>query len=35
MQYEVGQQYEVQVIDIRKDSAGYNYIAFKGEYRQI
>ena len=27
MNYEVGKQYEMTVVDIRKDSAGYNYIA--------
>ena len=27
MNYEVGKQYEMKVVDIRKDSAGYNYIA--------
>ena len=27
MNYEVGKQYEMRVVDIRKDSAGYNYIA--------
>ena len=27
MDYEVGKQYEMKVVDIRKDSAGYNYIA--------
>ena len=27
MNYEVGKQYELKVVDIRKDSAGYNYIA--------
>jgi len=27
MSYEVGKQYEMTVVDIRKDSAGYNYIA--------
>ena len=26
MNYEVGKQYEMKVVDIRKDSAGYNYI---------
>lgn len=27
MQYEVGKQYELQTVGIRRDSAGYNYIA--------
>ena len=27
MNYEVGKQYEMKVVDIRKDSAGHNYIA--------
>ena len=27
MNYEIGKQYEMKVVDIRKDSAGYNYIA--------
>ena len=27
MNYEIGKQYEIKVLDIRKDSAGYNYIA--------
>ena len=27
MNYEVGKQYEMNVVDIRKDSAGHNYIA--------
>ena len=27
MNYEKGKQYELKVVDIRKDSAGYNYIA--------
>ena len=27
MNYELGKQYELEVIDIRKDNAGYNYIA--------
>lgn len=27
MNYEVGKQYEMRVVDIRVDSAGYNYIA--------
>jgi hypothetical protein len=27
MNYELGKQYEMKVVDIRKDSAGYNYIA--------
>lgn len=27
MNYEIGKQYELKVVDIRKDSAGYNYIA--------
>lgn len=31
MIYEKGQQYEMQVIDIRKDSAGYDYIALRDD----
>ena len=27
MNYEIGKQYEMKVVDIRKDSAGHNYIA--------
>lgn len=36
MNYEVGKQYEMKVVDIRVDSAGYNYIALRddeSEYR--
>lgn len=31
MAYELGQQYEMRVIDIRKDSAGYDYIALQDD----
>ena len=31
MSYELGQQYEMRVIDIRKDSAGYDYIALQDD----
>ena len=27
MNYEIGNHYEMRVVDIRKDSAGHNYIA--------
>ena len=31
MPYELGKQYEMKVIEIRKDSAGYNYMALYDE----
>jgi len=31
MNYELGKQYEMKVIDIRKDSAGYDYIALRDD----